>query len=245
MSSDQTTTSEPIVDMQNVSIRYGTDPEVLSNIKLRLEKGSFHFLTGKSGAGKTSLLSLMYLALKPSRGTVMVFGTNVGYAGRDTMAFLRRRIGVVFQDFRLLEHLSAYDNVAAPLRVRGMNEKEIDKRVKELLRWVELDKSMRKICSTLSGGEKQRVAIARAVINRPEILLADEPTGNVDNDIAEKLMKLFVELNRLGTTVVIATHSADLIDRYNYPRIHLEDKNLKIFPALRKSSRRIAEEGTV
>ncbi|MBO4285377.1 MAG: cell division ATP-binding protein FtsE [Alphaproteobacteria bacterium] len=228
--------TEPIVDMQNVCIRYGEDPEILSNIKLSLDKGSFHFLTGKSGAGKTSLLSMMYLALMPSRGTVNVFGSNIGYASRHTMAMLRRKIGVVFQDFRLLEHLSAYDNVAVPLRIRGMGENEIKKRVKELLSWVELDKSMDKICSTLSGGEKQRVAIARAVINRPEILLADEPTGNVDNDIASKLMKLFVELNKLGTTVVIATHSKDLIAEYNYPQIHLENKTLKIIPALRRVS---------
>jgi len=227
--------TQPIVDIQNVCIRYGKDPDVLTNIKLSLEKGSFHFLTGKSGAGKTSLLSMMYLSLKPSKGTVTVFGANVGYASRQNMAMMRRRIGVVFQDFRLLEHLSAYDNVAVPLRVRGMNENEIKKRVKELLSWVELDKSMDKICSTLSGGEKQRVAIARAVINRPEILLADEPTGNVDDDIAAKLMKLFVELNKLGTTVVIATHSTDLISRYNYPQIHLENKGLKIIPALRRT----------
>lgn len=226
--------TEPIVDMQNVGIRYGKDPEILQDIKLSLEKGSFHFLTGKSGAGKTSLLSLMYLALKPSRGTVNVFGTNIGYASRDEKAMLRRKIGVVFQDFRLLEHLSAYDNVAVPLRIKGMGENEIQKRVKELLSWVELDKSVHKICETLSGGEKQRVAIARAVINRPEILLADEPTGNVDNEIAAKLMKLFVELNKLGTTVVIATHSKNLIDEYNYPQIHLENKSLKIIPALRR-----------
>ncbi len=226
--------TQPIIDMQNVCIRYGVEPDVLSNINLTLEKGSFHFLTGKSGAGKTSLLSMMYLALKPSKGTVNVFGANIGYAGREEMAMMRRKIGVVFQDFRLLEHLSAYDNVAVPLRVRGMGENEIKKRVKELLTWVELDKSMDKICSTLSGGEKQRVAIARAVINRPEILLADEPTGNVDDDIAFKLMKLFVELNKLGTTVVIATHSTDIIARYNYPQIHLENKELKIIPALRR-----------
>lgn len=234
MAVDKSYADEPVVDMQNVSIRYGRDPEVLSDIKLSLDKGSFHFLTGKSGAGKTSLLSMMYLAQKPSRGTVTVFGTNIGFANRDTMALMRRRIGVVFQNFRLLEHMTAYDNVAVPLRVRGMNESEIAKRVKELLHWVELDKSVNKICSTLSGGEKQRVAIARAVINRPEILLADEPTGNVDDDIAVKLMKLFVELNRLGTTVVIATHSQELISKYNYPRIHLENHSLKIFPALRR-----------
>ena len=234
MAVDKSYADEPVVDMQNVSIRYGQDPEVLSDIKLSLAKGSFHFLTGKSGAGKTSLLSMMYLAQKPSRGTVTVFGTNIGFANRDTMALMRRRIGVVFQDFRLLEHMTAYDNVAVPLRVRGMNEAEIAKRVKELLQWVELDKSVNKICSTLSGGEKQRVAIARAVINRPEILLADEPTGNVDDDIAVKLMKLFVELNRLGTTVVSATHSQELISKYNYPRIHLENHSLKIFPALRR-----------
>ena len=234
MAVDKSYADEPVVDMQNVSIRYGRDPEVLSDIKLALAKGSFHFLTGKSGAGKTSLLSMMYLAQKPSRGTVTVFGTKIGFANRDTMAMMRRRIGVVFQDFRLLEHMSAYDNVAVPLRVRGMGEAEIAKRVKELLHWVELDKSVNKICSTLSGGEKQRVAIARAVINRPEILLADEPTGNVDDDIAGKLMKLFVELNRLGTTVVIATHSQELINKYNYPRIHLENHTLKVFPALRR-----------
>ena len=236
MAADRIAGVEPVVDMQNVSIRYGTDPEVLSDIKLSLEKGSFHFLTGKSGAGKTSLLSMMYLALKPSSGTVTVFGTNIGFASRDAMALMRRRIGVVFQDFRLLEHLSAYDNVAVPLKVRGMKEGEIDKRARELLRWVELEPSMNKICSTLSGGEKQRVAIARAVINRPEILLADEPTGNVDDDIAQKLMKLFVEMNRLGTTVVIATHSQELISRYNYPRIHLENGSLRVFPALRRFS---------
>lgn len=236
MAADRNAGTEPVVDMQNVSIRYGTDPEVLSDIRLSLEKGSFHFLTGKSGAGKTSLLSMMYLALKPSSGTVTVFGNNIGFASRDAMALMRRRIGVVFQDFRLLEHLSAYDNVAVPLKVRGMKESEIEKRVRELLRWVELESSMNKICSTLSGGEKQRVAIARAVINRPEILLADEPTGNVDDDIAQKLMKLFVEMNRLGTTVVIATHSQELINQYNYPRIHLENKSLKVFPALRRLS---------
>ena len=137
------TIGEPaIIDMKSVSIRYDNGPEILSDINLSLKRGSFHFLTGKSGAGKTSLLSLMYLAQKPSRGVLNVFGHNVNFTDRDSMSVLRRRIGVVFQDFRLIEHLSAFDNVALPLRVCGMNEKEIKKRVKELLSWVELDRHM-------------------------------------------------------------------------------------------------------
>ena len=220
---------DAIIEMQNVGIRYGQGAEVLSDIKLSLKRGSFHFLTGRSGAGKTSLLSMMYLAQKPSRGIVSVFGKNVNFTNRDSLAMLRRKIGVVFQDFRLLDHLSAFDNVALPLRVCGMDEKEVKKRVTELLQWVELDKHLKAPASTLSGGEKQRVAIARAVINRPELLLADEPTGNVDNDIAAKLMKLFVELNKLGTTVVIATHSEKLISDFAYPRLHLQNKKLRVY----------------
>lgn len=217
-----------IIEMNNVGIRYGQGPEILSDIKLSLSKGSFHFLTGKSGAGKTSLLSMMYLAQKPSRGTMSVFGSNINFTNRDNLAMLRRKIGVVFQDFRLLEHLSAFDNVALPLRVCGMDEREVRQRVTELLSWVELDQHMMDMTSTLSGGEKQRIAIARAVINRPELLLADEPTGNVDNDIAPKLMKLFVELNKLGTTVVIATHSEKLITDFKYPILHLQNRALHI-----------------
>ena len=201
---------EPIVEMRDVGLRYGDNPEVLKNINFSFRRGSMHFLTGKSGAGKTSLLSMLYLAQRPTAGTLKVFGNNV----------------VVFQDFRLLEHLSVFDNVALPLRIRGMREKEIRQRVIELLAWVELSHNMYVKSSEISGGEKQRVAIARAVINRPELLLADEPTGNVDSDIAAKLMKLFAELNRLGTTVVIATHSNELMERYHYPRLQLADGNL-------------------
>jgi len=217
-----------IIEMQNVGIRYGQGPEVLSDIRLSLKRGSFHFLTGKSGAGKTSLLSMMYLAQRPSRGRMSVFGKDINFTNRDGLSSLRRRIGVVFQDFRLLDHLSAFDNVALPLRVCGMDEREIRKRVSELLSWVELDNHMLDATATLSGGEKQRIAIARAVINRPELLLADEPTGNVDNFIAPKLMKLFVELNKLGTTVVIATHSEKLINDFVYPRLHLQNKELHV-----------------
>ena len=191
-----------IIEMHNVGIRYDQGPEILSDIKLSLKKGSFHFLTGKSGAGKTSLLSMMYLWQRPSRGSISVFGKDINFTNRDSLASLRRRIGVVFQEVR--------------------------KRVGELLSWVELDRHMLDTASTLSGGEKQRVAIARAVINRPELLLADEPTGNVDNFIAPKLMKLFVELNKLGTTVVIATHSDKLINDFAYPRLHLQNRGLHI-----------------
>lgn len=220
---------QAIIDMKNVGIRYDQGPEILSDINVSLKRGSFHFLTGKSGAGKTSLLSMMYLAQKPSRGVLNVFGKNVNFTNRNSLALLRRRIGVVFQDFRLIEHLSAFDNVALPLRVCGMSEREVRKRVKELLQWVELDKHMLDKTSTLSGGEKQRIAIARAVINRPDILLADEPTGNVDSDIAVKLMKLFIELNKLGTTVIIATHSEKLVNDFSYPRLHLQNGGLKVF----------------
>lgn len=230
-----TQNTNTIIEMQNVGIRYGQGAEVLSDINLALPRGSFHFLTGKSGAGKTSLLSMMYLFQQASRGVVKIFGRNVSYTDRDSLALLRRRIGVVFQDFRLLDHMTAFDNVALPLRVCGMDEREVRKRVTELLQWVELDKKIKDPTSTLSGGEKQRVAIARAVINRPEILLADEPTGNVDNDIATKLMKLFIELNRLGTTVVIATHSEKLITDFLYPRLHLENRGLRVYrPAKEK-----------
>jgi len=170
----------------------------------------------------------MYLAQRPSTGTIRVFGNSLRTASRDSLAVLRRKIGVVFQDFHLLEHLSAFDNVAIPLRICDMNENEIKKRVCEMLKWVGLEDNMYKPCATLSGGEKQRVAIARAVINRPEILLADEPTGSVDSEIAAKLMRLFVELNRLGTTVVIATHSEKLIHDFPYPCIYIENKNLSL-----------------
>ena len=218
---------EPIVEMKNVGLAYGDNEAVLKNIDFSFRRGSIHFLTGKSGAGKTSLLSMLYLAQRPTFGTLKVFGSNVAMTDREKMAFLRRRIGVVFQDFRLLEHLSVFDNVALPLRLKGMKEKEIRQRVIELLAWVDLSHNMYVKASEISGGEKQRVAIARAVINRPELLLADEPTGNVDNEIAFKLMKLFAELNRVGTTVVIATHSEELMQRYNYPRLKLENGHLE------------------
>lgn len=231
--SDIITEDRPIIELQNVSVGYNGN-DVLKNVSLELKTGDFTFVTGKSGAGKTTLLSMLYLTKKPSKGILNVFGNNINFSNRDDLAMMRQRIGVVFQNFRLLEHLSVYDNIALPLRVRGMNEKEIYKRVVELLKWIEMHKSIYKRCDTLSGGEKQRVAIARAVINRPDILFADEPTGSVDSEIADKLMRLFIELNRVGTTVVIATHNEQLTSTYNYQRIDLANGTAKLYPALQR-----------
>lgn len=224
---------QPIIELQHVSAGYDGE-DVLQDVNICLQPGSFTFVTGKSGAGKTTLLSMLYLIKKPSKGTLTVFGQNVNFSNRHHLALMRQKIGVVFQDFRLLEHLSVYDNIALPLRVKGMPEKDIHKRVVELLKWIELHKSIYKPCSTLSGGEKQRVAIARAVINRPDVLFADEPTGSVDAEIADKLMRLFIELNRVGTTIVIATHNAQLTSTYNYQRIDLINHSAKLYPALKR-----------
>ncbi len=202
-----------IVQFDNVGLRYGTEREVLSDISFTLHPGSFYFLTGASGAGKTSLLKLLYLAQRPSRGIVRMFGTDLITTPRHRLPEFRRRIGVVFQDFRLVPNLSAFDNVALPLRVSGMPDSQIRKPVAEMLDWVGLDQRADARPATLSGGEQQRVAIARAVIARPRILVADEPTGNVDPDMALKLLRLFEALNRLGTTVVVATHDVHLLKK--------------------------------
>ena len=202
-----------IVQFEDVGLRYGTGQETLSDVNFTLTTGAFYFLTGASGAGKTSLLRLLYLSQRPSRGAIRLFGENAVTLPRSRLPGFRRRIGVVFQDFRLLPHLSAYDNIALPLRVSGVPESDVDAPVREMLAWVGLSDRIEARPPTLSGGEQQRVAIARAVIGRPEILVADEPTGNVDPDMAERLFHLFDSLNRLGTTVVVATHDLHLLGR--------------------------------
>jgi len=202
-----------IVNFDNVGLRYGTEPEVLSDLSFTLFPGSFYFLTGASGAGKTSLLKLLYLAQRPSRGAIRMFGKDVITQRRDRLPAFRRRIGVVFQDFRLVSHLSAFDNVALPMRLAGIPESELTKPVSDMLAWVGLTHRAQAKPATMSGGEQQRVAIARAVIGRPEMLIADEPTGNVDPDMALKLLRLFEALNRLGTTVVVATHDVHLLKK--------------------------------
>jgi cell division transport system ATP-binding protein len=209
-------------------MRYGTGPEVLRDITMRLAPGSFHFLTGSSGAGKTTLLRLMYLAERPSRGLVALFDEDIATLPRRALAPLRRRIGVVFQDFRLISHLSAFDNVALPLRVAGAPETRVRDHVTELLEWVGLADKLNARPATLSGGQQQRIAIARAVIGRPRLLLADEPTGNVDEAMALRLIRLFEEMNKLGTTIVVATHNENLAVQLGHPRLHLEDGELTV-----------------
>ena len=202
-----------IVQFENVGLRYGTSQETLTDVSFTLSSGAFYFLTGASGAGKTSLLRLLYLAQRPTRGNIRLFGEDAVTLPRARLPGFRRRIGVVFQDFRLVPHLSAFDNIALPLRVSGVPESDIDAPVREMLDWVGLSDRITAKPQTLSGGEQQRVAIARAVIARPEILVADEPTGNVDPDMAERLLHLFESLNKLGTTVVVATHDFHLLGR--------------------------------
>lgn len=217
-----------IARFENVGLRYGLGPEVLQDVTFSLATGSFHFLVGESGAGKSSLLKLLYLALKPSRGIISLFGRDIATLPRKELPALRRQIGVVFQEFRLLEHLSTFDNVALPLRVAGVKEADINRHVAELLEWVGLKDHMKARPPTLSGGQQQRVSIARAVIARPKILLADEPTGNVDDRMALRLMHLFEELNRLGTTIVIATHNMSLVDGLGYPIMRLDDGHFSL-----------------
>src|SRR5690349_1980017 len=208
-------------------MRYGNGPEVLRDVSFTLEPGTFHFLTGASGAGKSSLLRLMYLAHRPSRGLITMFGHDVASLKRAELPPLRRRIGVVFQNFRLLDHLSALDNVALPLRVAGAKEGQVREHVAELLSWVGLGDHLNDKPATLSGGQQQRVAIARAVITRPSLLLADEPTGNVDDRIGMRLLHLFEELNKLGTTVVVATHNESLVARFRHRQLRIEDHGLR------------------
>mgnify|MGYP001285785063 CR=1 FL=1 len=210
-----------MIKFAHIGLRYGIGPEVLTDINFTLEPGSFHFLTGPSGSGKTSLMSLLYLGLRPTRGEISMFGNDVKSLDRDQMALLRQKIGVVFQDFRLLNNLTAFENVALPLRLSNKSEKQIKSDVSELLEWVELGDYMHRLPMTLSGGQQQRIAIARAVISKPRMLLADEPTGNLDDTIGYKLMGLFEQLNRMGTTMVIATHNQQMMNSFYHKKLIL------------------------
>jgi len=211
---------------ENVGLRYGTGPEVLRDVSFEIAPNSFQFLTGPSGAGKTSLLRLLFLALRPTRGLITLFDRDTACLEADDIAAMRRRIGLVFQDFRLLDHLTTYENVALPLRVQGREEAGYRRDVVELLHWVGLGDRLHALPPILSGGEKQRAAIARALIGRPELLLADEPTGNVDPPLARRLLKLFVELNRSGTAILMATHDVALMNQLDARRLVLAEGRL-------------------
>jgi cell division transport system ATP-binding protein len=217
-----------VIRLQNVGLRYGRGHEVLREVDFHLRPGSFHFLTGPSGAGKSSLLRLLFMSLQPSRGHIQLFGQDVSRIQPTRRAQLRRRIGIVFQDFRLLDHLTTWQNVALPLRVIGKKLGDYREDVTDLLQWVGLGERMDHFPSVLSGGEKQRAAIARAVIGKPELLLADEPTGNVDPQMGRRLLRLFIELNRLGTSVIIATHDHQLMRQFKAPRLELHDGHVRI-----------------
>jgi cell division transport system ATP-binding protein len=218
-----------MVRFENVGLRYGFGPEVLRDLSFRVEPHSFQFLTGPSGAGKTSLLRLMFLSHRPTRGLITMFDQDIATLEKDGLAGLRRRIGIVFQDFRLLDHMTTFENVALPLRVQGRSEASYRREVTELLHWVGLGDRLSALPPVLSGGEKQRAAIARAVIARPELLLADEPTGNVDPALGQRLLRLFIELNKSGTAVVIATHDIGLMDQYDARRLVLHDGRMHTY----------------
>ncbi len=216
--------NEPALRLDRVTLSYGPENEVLSDVSLELKAGSMTFLTGPSGAGKSSLLKLAYLALRPTNGKISLFGSDTSRMTRRDLPRLRRRIGVVFQEFRLLEHLTAYENVALPLRVVGESERSYRENVVDLLRWVGLGDRLHARPATLSGGEKQRVAIARAVVVKPDLIIADEPTGNVDEEMGERLLRLFRELNkRVNTTVLIATHDMNMVRKANADMLRLAD----------------------
>ncbi len=222
--------TDDLVRFENVGLRYGMATETLRDLTFSIEPRSFQFLTGPSGAGKTTLLRLILLSLRPTRGFISLFGRETSTLEKDDITTIRRRIGVVFQDFRLLDHLTTYQNVSLPLLVQGKEESSYRAEVQELLKWVGLGSHINAYPPVLSGGEKQRVAIARALIMRPELLLADEPTGNVDPSMARRLLRLFVELHKSGTSVVIATHDLSLMDQFeSAQRLVLGDGRLHIY----------------
>ena len=220
----------PIVEFENVGLAYGDEAETLCDVNMQLFEGEFRFLTGPSGAGKTSLLKMIYLAHRPTRGRFSLFGEDAAAAPRNALPALRRRIGVVFQEFRLIDHLTAYENVALPMKVAGINQNQYREDVSELLNWVGLGHRMEAKPPTLSGGEKQRVALARALVSKPDLILADEPTGNVDPAMSERIMKLFVELNKLGAAVIVATHDLHLVQSLGKPVLRIVDGKVSRSP---------------
>lgn len=210
-----------LIEFNNVGLQYHQGLEVFRNVTFSIPAGSFYFLTGPSGGGKTSLLRLIYADLMPTKGSVHVFSRATRQISAEDLSAFRRQIGVVYQEWLLIKHLTVLDNVALPLKLAGQTAARARQHARELLNWVGLDEQRFYMPHMLSGGQKQRVALARAVISQPLILLADEPTGNVDDAVAYRLIELLQELNRLGTTVIVATHDRGLAHRYPYPELYL------------------------
>jgi cell division transport system ATP-binding protein len=216
------------LSFDHVSLQYGPDRPALADVSFQMPPGAFFFLTGPSGAGKSSLLRLIYGGEKPSAGTIFLFGRDIAGLDRKEWTACRRQIGIVFQEFRLIPYLSALENVALPLRLAGVAADYTLRHATELLEWVGLKTRLEAKPPELSGGEQQRVAIARAVVNRPKLLLADEPTGNIDDETALKLLHLFIELNKMGTAVILATHQHHLVGRFGKTALHLKGGVLSI-----------------
>ncbi len=216
-----------MIRCENLNFSYAAGRPVLQHVNLHLEKGSFTFLSGPSGAGKSSLLGVLSLMLEPSSGSVKLFGKSVTKLPREGRVEMRRDIGCVFQDYQLLDHLSVAQNVGLPLKIAGDSNSLIQRKTDELLDWVGLKEYADQMPDELSGGQKQRVAIARAVINNPRIVLADEPTGNLDTSLSMRFMHLFEQLNRQGTTILFATHDDGLISKFSYPTLYIRDKTIQ------------------
>lgn len=216
-----------MIRLEKVSLAYDTEHPVLREVNLTLERGTFHFLGGPSGAGKSTLMSLIALMRRPNSGKITMFDIDTTRQPRESLPPLRRRVGMVFQDFRLLDHLTVEENIALPLKVSLESRRHIAAKTREMVEWVGLKDVTKAYPPTLSGGQKQRVAIARAVISNPDIILADEPSGNLDKSLSLRFMHLFTELHKQGTTVLYATHDEDLIRHFDYPAIRLEKGLLK------------------
>ncbi|MDG2187942.1 MAG: cell division ATP-binding protein FtsE [Hyphomicrobiales bacterium] len=217
-----------LIKLENVYHRYSITRDIFNDISIDINEGGFYFITGSSGSGKTTLLKLISSSLKPSKGNILFLGQKMNDIQKKDLYKIKRQIGFVFQDFRLLPHLTTYENVALPLRIQNKNEKDYKKDVVELLSWVNLEHCIHSYPNYLSGGEQQRAAIARAVISSPKIILADEPTGNVDQTNSSKILTLFQEMNKLGTTIIIATHDEKLLSEINAPIIEIIDQKINI-----------------
>ena len=215
------------ISFANVGAKYDGGREVLSDVSFNIRSGAFYFLSGASGAGKTTLLRLIYQLHKPSRGQIKLFGRPTENMSRNEITDLRHKMAIVFQEYSLLSHMTVFDNIALPLRVRGISDAKIKKLVAKVLEWVGLAKYADANPKSLSGGQQQRVSVARAIITQPAILLADEPTGNLDDENASRLMELFIQMNKMfGTTIILATHSKKLMDTYKFPQIRIENHKL-------------------